>query len=116
MRAPIQLHPLRIFLNVRAPVAIFPLVLSIKVEVVQPSGQLVFLILLGRRRGLMMLVIRGTFDHLVQPLYDQSPFFEARPVVVQNRPGGQDRESLLMGYSRKLQELPRQLPLLESRL
>ena len=115
MRAPIQFYPLGIFLEVCAPMGIFPL-LSIKVEIVQPSGQLVFLILLRGRRGLMMFVICGAFDHLIQPLNDQSPFLDTRPVVVQNCPGGQDREGLLMGYSCKLQELPRQLPLLESRL
>jgi len=117
MRAPIQLHPLWVRPEVRTPVGIFPLaLLSVKVEVIQPRSQLVFLILLRRRRWLVMLVSCGTFDYLIQPLNDRSPFLEARSVVVQNRPGGQDREGLLVRYASKLQKLSCQFPLLENRL
>lgn len=89
---------------------------SFEVEIVQPCSQLVLLVLLRRRRGLMILVFRGAFNHLVQPLHDRSPLPDARFVVVQNGPGGQDREGLLVRYTCELQELSRQFPFLQNRL
>ena len=83
---------------------------SFKVEIIQPHSQLVLLILLRRRRGFMVLVLGGAFNHLVQPLHDRSPLLNARSVVVQNGPGGQNGERLLVRYPCKLQELPRQPP------
>ena len=113
MRAPIQLDPLGTRFGVRTSVGIFIFIfLSFEVEVVQPRGQLVLLILLRRGRGLMELVFRGAFDNLVQPLHDGSPFLDARSVVVQNGSGRQNGESLLVRYPRKLQKRSGQFPFL----